>query len=106
MSQEPQIFVGQLVTLTFTIKNQDAGIVDLSIALTRELVFKHPGAAPLVVTATLVTDGTDGKVKYTTLATDLSIPGIWKVQADIAVDANNSYPSTIAEFEVFPNLRK
>lgn len=87
---------------TATIKD-GANVVNVSTATTRQLLFKTPAGTLLTKTAALVTDGSDGKVKYTTVTGDLTPAGEWQVQGYV-VSASGSWKSDIYKFTVHPNL--
>lgn len=95
--------VAQVVTLQFTMRDQDGGILDVSTAIAPTLVVKRVGAAAVDKILSLVTDGTDGLVKYTTLSTDLDVPGIWRLQGKVTL-SGEVFHSDVLSFEVTPNL--
>jgi hypothetical protein len=99
----PKVPTGQVVTLRFTIRNQDGVIEDVSAATAMILTIKKVGGAPVDKTLTFTGDGTDGQVKYTTLASDLDAPGIWRIQGKITL-ATVVYYTDLLSFEVAPNL--
>lgn len=88
--------------LETTIKNDNAP-VDISIATTREILLKKPSGALLTRTGILVTDGTDGKMKYTTISGDLDEVGVWQIQGHIIIP-DGEWHSDIKDFSVFSNL--
>ena len=59
--------------------------LDISDATVTELVFRKPNGVTITKTATFVTDGTDGKIQYVTVANDLQPYGAWEIQARIAM---------------------
>ena len=84
------------------VKDGDA-VVDISSATTKELVFSKPDGSVLTKPAVFVTDGTDGKLKYTTIADDLSDPGNWKLQVYIVM-SGGAWRTDIGDFIVFDNI--
>jgi len=78
-------------------------VVDLSDATTLQLLFKKPSSELLTKTATLYTNGTDGKIYYLSNATDLNEVGTWYLQAFIIIDTDE-FHSDIASFKVHRNL--
>ena len=85
-------------TLTLTI--EDGGtVVDLSSASALTVTMRKPLGTVLVKTGTLVTDGTDGKMKYTTIAGDFDEAGSYSIQAKIVVPAGTFY-SDMAQVDV------
>lgn len=85
-----------------TVMDKD-GAVDLSAATLVEFHFQKPDGSMLIVPATFVTDGVDGRVTYDTQSTDFDQTGTWKhqVYAEIGPDAKWS---NITKFKVYPNL--
>ena len=63
-----EIHVGDIGTVFEVTVKDGEDVVDVSSATTRQLIFKSKDGAVLTKTAVLVTDGTDGKIKYTTIA--------------------------------------
>lgn len=95
--------VGLVITATI----QDGGnIVDVSSATgagTKMITFQRPDKTTFQVAASFVTDGTDGKIKYTTLSTDLNQAGAWTLQGVVAV-TSGTFHSDYSFIQVFPNL--
>lgn len=85
-----------------TIKDGN-NVVDLSEATTLNLIFQKPDGTNLTKTATLYTDGTDGKVYYLTVDGDLSVIGIWRLQGFAGFD-DGSFYSDVYTFRVYRNL--
>jgi hypothetical protein len=90
----------------------DKGVVlPIGAATSIVFIFAKPTLKPpvegdvtrLVKTATFVTNGTDGKIKYTTIAGDLDRPGTWKVQAIVTLPTGN-WHSKVREFTVNKNI--
>ncbi len=102
-----EIHVGDIGTsFEATIKDETGAIVSLVGAVTLQMIFtKPPGSTPnkVVKTALLVTDGTDGKIKYTVVADDLNRKGTWRVQGYVKL-SNGEWYSDIHVFDVRPNL--
>ena len=88
--------------LEVTLKNINTP-VDISSATTREILLRKPSGALLTRTGVLVTDGTDAKMKYTTISGDLDEDGVWEIQGHI-ISPLGDWHSDIKEFSVFPNL--
>lgn len=83
--------------LQTTIKEDDAS-VDVSGATSVKFSAHPPGGTVKSFTAANTTDGTDGKVRYTTLDGDINVPGTWRIQALITFSATKvmrSVPDTI-----------
>jgi hypothetical protein len=86
-----------------TLVDSDGAAIDLSSTTQKQLVFKKPSGTTLTKTAVFYTDGTDGKIQYTSQAGDLSELGEWKWQADI-VNPVGSWRSNIDQFRVYGNI--
>lgn len=86
-----------------TILENCEDIIDISTATSIDIYLTKPDGTLISKTGTLVTDGTDGKVKYTTVSGDLDQVGTWKIQAIINI-SSNVYPSSIYTFKVYANL--
>ena len=85
-----------------TIKNV-SGAVDISSATTKQIKFRNPSGTVTTKSADFVSDGTDGKLKYTTVSGDLSATGRWKIQSYVELTSGN-WHSDIDEFIVYSNL--
>lgn len=83
--------------------------IDISTSTDRVFVFQPPRGLPLIEkTPVYVTDGTDGKLKYTVETglfdkTNSNLAGKWKVQAVITFDTGE-ITTDPAEFEVMKVL--
>lgn len=69
--------IGTALDLTIT---ESGAAVDVSGVGAAQIKLRSPEGRVLTKTATFVTDGTDGKVRYTTQSGDLSAPGTWRWQ--------------------------
>lgn len=98
-----EIHVADIGTVVEITVKEDSTIVDLSGATTKQIVFMKPTGSTLTKTASFVTDGTDGKIKYATIAGDLDVHGDWKVQA-ILVFPSGTWHSSAHDFQVHENL--
>lgn len=76
---------------------------DISYAETKQFIFRKPSGTTLTKTAIFDTNGTDGVLKYTTVATDLDEVGIWKLQARVAATGNDKR-SDVTTFKVVENM--
>ncbi len=99
-----QVHVGDIGTLfTVTLKDHEDLVVDISSATTKLLVFEKPNGDNLEKTALFTTDGTDGKLKYTTVSGDIDTAGSWRIQAKVVIPSGTFF-SSVSTFEVRPNL--
>lgn len=88
----------------FEITIQDGtSAIDVSGATTKQIIFQPPTGAKKTKTALNKTDGTDGIIKYTTVADDLDATGLWKYQAYVVL-SGGTWSSSVLEFRVYPNL--
>lgn len=85
-----------------TLMDGDA-VVDINGATTKSLKFGKPDQTSITKTAAFTTDGTDGKLQYTTLANDLDAMGQWQIQAYVVLPTG-TWHSDIGEFAVYDNL--
>lgn len=91
-------------TFRGTIVDETGAAVDVSTAITLQMIFTPPVGTKLTKTASLNTDGKDGKIKYVTGGTDLSVAGEWKVEAYVVFADGSWYHSVIRKFTVKENL--
>ncbi len=73
--------IGVDFTITL-LKASDLTPLDVSSATTLQIKFRPVGGTTRTQTASLVTDGTDGKIRYITAsADDLNVSGVnWEIQ--------------------------
>ncbi len=82
---------------------EDSVAVDISTASTKDITLQRPDGTTIVHEGVFTTDGTEGKVYFTTSLGDLSMEGTYYIQVYIALATWQGY-STIGEFEVHDNL--
>lgn len=87
----------------FTVK-YNGSADDISDATTRQVTFQKPSGTKVTKTLSLVNDGTDGLVQYTTVADDLDEIGTWKAQCYIVYDDTQKWYTDIITFKVHRNL--
>ena len=78
-------------------------MVDISSASNIYIILQGPDNGAAQKTASLVTDGTDGKAKYVTVSGDIGTAGAWKIQGKV-VFASTTYHSDVHNFTVYKNL--
>ena len=99
-----EIRVGDIGTIfRATIKDQNGTVVDVSGAAVRQLIFRKSNMTTITKTATMTTDGTDGKIEYATVASDLNMAGSWQLQGYVEIGAGK-WHSDIESFTVHANL--
>lgn len=84
-----------------TILDTDTGAAaDISsYSTTIQMIFTNPSGTEIPKTATFVTDGTDGKIKYTIENNLFTVAGIWSVRGRVA-GASSRLTSVIHRFNV------
>lgn len=91
--------------LTITVVDDDGVAVDISGATSKQIVFLKPDETVVTKTAVFVSDGSDGKIKYTTIAGDLDIVGLWHIQPLIDISAGDViFHADYDHFEVLEPL--
>jgi len=99
------VFVGQEVTFLMSIRDEDNAAYDLTeVSAINVIVFKRVGDVRLTKTATFVNSGTDGEVKYTTVASDLDKAGTWKAQFIHTKASGEDVPGSVVTFKVLPRI--
>lgn len=96
------IRVGTTPTFRDIIKDQDGAIVDIGTA-TIEMVFRKPDGTASKQTATLTTDGSDGKMHYKGDTSFLDTVGEWQRESKVAIGAD-VFKGTRFNFRVWPAL--
>lgn len=83
--------------LEATVKEDDAS-VNLVGSTSVKFSAHPPGGTVKSFIAAFTSDGSDGKVRYTTLDGDINVPGTWRIQVLITFSASKilrSVPDTI-----------
>ena len=92
------------VKIITTITNSDGVTpIDLSSATNLTIYIYRPDSLLITGIASLVNDGTDGKIQYITQITDLSVHGVYRIQASYQIGGNIKH-SDRSVFCVEPNL--
>lgn len=98
--------VGAQIELQVVEYNADTDaddIVDISSATDLKITIQRPDITVFERTATLSSDGTDGKMQILTEAGDLTVDGSYRVQGSLT-SGTWSGPSTVGQFKVEENL--
>lgn len=103
-----EIHVGDIGTVfELEVKDTDLNgnevIVDISTATAMTIYFEKSDQTVLTKTAVHSTDGTDGLMRYVTIADDLDMSGGWKVQGKVTLPTG-TWSTDIHKFKVYPNL--
>ena len=86
-----------------TLKQDLSTVLPLDTATTIQAWLRDPDLVTTVKDVTLVTDGSDGLVRYTSAAGDLHTAGIWSLQFYV-VFPSGTWHSDIWKFNVHGNL--
>lgn len=98
-----QIHVGDIGTkLIMTVKD-DGVVVDISTASDLDVFIKKPDSVAYEKSGLLYTDGTDGKMYYTSISDDFNAAGNYKLQGRVFMPSGTYYTS-IEDFKVYCNL--
>lgn len=100
------IHVGDVGTsFRLTLMESNTQALDVSEAETVTFVFASASGRVFDTVASMVTDGTDGKCIYTSVAGDLDAAGKkWKLQAVVSYSNGNVWHSDVVIFAVLSNL--
>lgn len=90
------------VNFNITVMNGTA-VLDVSNANSINIIFQKPDGSDLTKTATLVTNGTDGNIRYTSVSGDLDQIGTWQIQARVNFGAS-VFSTDIQKFKVYRNI--
>tara|TARA_R100001244_G_C5106332_1_gene120042 strand:- start:104 stop:412 length:309 start_codon:yes stop_codon:yes gene_type:complete len=77
--------------------------VDISTASTKQIIIKKPSGTKITEAATFSTNGSDGKIYYSTVADDLDETGSYKLQGKVIISDGTFY-TDITTFKVHRNL--
>ncbi len=98
-----EIHVGDVGTAFERTITEGATAVNISSATLMQLVFRKPDGTTMTKTAVWTTTGTDGKLRYVTIAGDLSVAGQWGLQAYVEMNGGK-WHTDIDYFTVYQNL--
>jgi uncharacterized protein involved in high-affinity Fe2+ transport len=98
-----EFHVGDVGTALIATILDNGTAMPLATATTLQYILRKPSGTEVTKTALLYTDGSDGKIKYITVAGDFDEAGHYKIQAYIVNPSGNWY-TEIYTFRVYPNL--
>lgn len=87
------------VELLVTLKDPDGAVEDVSDASVIRFRFRKPDGTEISRTGSLKTDGTDGKVSYTSVENDFDQVGLWRYQVYVEAGSTKR-TSTQTSFRV------
>ena len=90
------------VNFNITVMNGTV-VLNVSNANSISIIFQKPDGSDLIKTATLVTNGTDGNIRYTSVSGDLDQIGTWQIQAKVNFGAS-VFSTDIQKFKVYRNI--
>ena len=93
--------IGNVLVLTIT-KRSDGTVYDASGASTKQILLRKPLGGLLTKTAIFTTDGTDGKIQYTSIDGYLDEQGKWMIQGFLINGGSELY-TTVHKFNVGKN---
>ena len=104
------VSVGDIGTPIVLTCSDGTAVESIAGATTIEVILLRPGGTPgtgVARTAELVTDGTDGQLRYTTVAGDIDVDGVWKASARVvlASGADREFQDPTATFVARRRLR-
>ena len=98
------IHVGDVGTpFQFPCLDEKGGVLNVSAATTIRITFVRPDKSRFVVTPVFVTNGVDGLLQYSTVAGDLTLPGVYTTQVYVSWGTSPAWNSDIGTFKVQPN---
>jgi len=98
-----EIHRGDIGTAFVVTVKQGSNVIDISGATTAQILFEKPDGSVLTKTASLTTDGTDGKMQYASQSGDLSVSGSWRLQGYLVL-ASWTGRTDVHTFEVHSNV--
>lgn len=97
-----ELHVGDTSTIIVTL-TEDGVFTDVSAATTINFFFQKPDGTKITRVGSFLTDGTDGKVRYKFLTTDLDVAGPWRVQVQI-LEGSQQFNSAVGKFKTNRNI--
>ena len=93
------------VAIIYEVKRGSSDVTEDQMGSATGLILKFtpPSGTTVNKTATLYTDGSDGKIQYVTQSGDLDEDGTWEVQPYFTLGSFTGHASR-RKFEVRPNL--
>lgn len=98
-----EVHLNDIGTLFIVTVKDGSVAVDISDATVKQIIFKAKRKGTFSKDATFYTDGSDGKLTYTSVEGDLSETGSWQLQAYVETPAGK-WHSDIVNFTVYANL--
>ncbi len=96
--------VADEIRLIVQFVDQDGVIIDLAGNSLIEIKIGYPDGTGVDKSATLLTDGTDGKIYYDTDEADLNVSGFYIIQGKATVGGESFSTRTNGILQVFDNV--
>ena len=93
--------IGVAITVTL---QEDGVALNISNATTKNFVIEKPSGTVVTKTASFVTNGTDGKLRYSTISGDLNESGRYRLQVDLEASPYDGL-TDIGSFFVEDNIQ-
>lgn len=91
--------IGAVIEITI---NEDGSAKDISDASTKQIKFIKPNGSSVSKDASFSDDGSDGKVRYTTVDGDLVPSGVWACRVYLVLSGGWTGHTSKTTFDVFP----
>lgn len=98
-----EIHVGDIGTVLRATVKDGSNAVDISGATTKQIILRRPDGTTLEKNADFTSDGTDGRMEYSTVSGDLNQAGSWMLQGYVVLPVG-SWKSDTKIFRVYENL--
>lgn len=100
-----EIHVNDIGTVFEVTVMDGANVLDISSASSLRILLRKPGGNVVLDKAAVLSgDGTDGKMRYVSVADDLDIAGKWKIQGFVQNPAG-SWHTDVDSFRVYRNIQ-
>jgi hypothetical protein len=97
------IHVGDVgIRFSVLIDDENGDSMDVSLATSKDILFRKPSGEIVSLPADCVNDCVDGLIEVIT-TDELDESGIWAIQARIEI-GESVYSSSVSNFTVFPNV--
>lgn len=92
--------------IDITVVDENDAAVDISLATTKNMIFRVPGSAVNSSKAgAFITDGTDGGLRYVAESAFINTVGVWEVQAFIVLAVGvTEFQTEVGTFTVADNV--
>ena len=102
-----EVHVGDVVDIIVTFLDEEGDVLDISSATIKQILLNATGRTAVARDAEFVTDGSDGKLTYTTVSgetPDLPLAGICWVQGYVSLGGSVNLHTEMDSFPIRGNL--